>query len=172
MQNALRLVLAASVLTSASFALYACSSDDETTSGNDGGTDSSTGTDSGTDSSTTTDGTTDGGTAFCAILEDAAAPVQQFSPKACKDCVAEKCCNQYTKCYGTGPADAGLDGSNGSKTTCMLAGECAENCYATDGGGDPINVCEAKCVAQYGQTALDDYGAAWTCYEQCTNFCP
>jgi hypothetical protein len=173
MRNALRLVLAASVLSSASFALYACSSEDTTNNGGtDGGAESSTGSDSGTDSSTGSDGGSDGGSKSCAILDDNASIAPKFSPQACKDCLAEKCCAGYTKCYGAAPADAGLDGSDGKKTNCVLFGECSDTCYATDGGGDPINVCEAKCVSQYGQPAADDYSGAWGCYDQCQTFCP
>jgi hypothetical protein len=105
----------------------------------------------------------------CTILESDAGTLPPLDPPACKSCVASKCCAQMTKCYGSAPADAGLDGSNGKKTLCQLAGECETNC-----NGDAL--CEAQCGITYGENSAADFDSAESCITDpapagCADFC-
>jgi hypothetical protein len=179
MTVSLRLAFAAVVLGTSTAALWACSSDETTIDGTpDSGTpdgsgnaeasvDSGGGVDAGADVELPPTG--------CAILDQHdSGRLPDLAPKACNDCVASKCCTQMGACYGGAAADGGVDGGGGGvKTQCMLFGECTDICYATDGGGDPINVCELKCANHYGTAAETAWGEQGECiFNNCANFCP
>lgn len=164
-------------------ALYACSDDDDPPPNNpgaDSGTDTSTGTDGGTDTSTGNDagGDTNQPPQKCDYLEDAGAPNKpDLQPQACKDCASQRCCTKLATCFGAPAADAGQDGGDGTKTSCMLYGECEERCSAAGGTPADIEKCEIDCRVQYGQAAQTAWGEANDCLygaepTGCKNVCP
>ena len=165
---------------SGSVALYACSSDPETTPGVVGGN-----TQPGVDGSDPPDGggtdspaNVDSGPKTCAFIADGGARVPEMNPQVCKDCIIANCCAQVTKCYGGQPADAGVDGSDGVKSACKLFGECETDCGAAHAAGSAeLALCEFKCGQAYGQNAAADYAAAEGCRygappAGCANACP
>ena len=103
----------------------------------------------------------------CAIVDSNNANLPVLEPAACKTCAAQKCCAPLTKCFGSAPADAGLDGSNGKKTTCQLFGECELACNGAA-------LCEAQCGITYGETAAAEWVASDSCLYApagCATFC-
>lgn len=167
MKASRRFGVATAMLTLVGVGLYACSSDDpvSTTTTPDSGTGAETGTGTetgpGTDSSTGTDTGTDTSVppTKCAYFEADGGRLPVFPTMACKDCASQKCCTQITKCYSGSAADAGgVDGSDGVKTTCELAGECLEACAGNI-------VCEAQCQTDLGLSAIQDFEAAVACFD-------
>ena len=166
MRASWRLATVTGILTLTAAGLYACSSDETpaiaTPPGTEAGTDTGPGADTGPgkDSAPGQDTGTDTSVPpmSCPIFEGDAGRIPDYAPTACRACAKEKCCTPITKCYGAAPADAGLDGSNGSKTQCQLAGECLERCAGSV-------VCEAQCQVDYGQPAINDFEGPGACID-------
>jgi hypothetical protein len=180
MKRSIRFSIGASVVAlSGSMSMYACSEDKTGTSTTtpEGGT-TPTG-EAGTDTGGTDTGTgtvipdnPDTGPKSCPFVDNGGAEDagRNLEPPACKRCVAERCCNQITKCYSGTPADAGLDGSDGKKTACKLYEECEIGCMGA-------LLCEAKCGIDIGQGAANDYGGSEGCIygaapAGCKDVCP
>lgn len=163
-----RLGLAAAALVATTGALYACSTEETSTQtpGNDAGNDPVDPEDDGGDGET--DAGTDAPVGPCLVIDDGGPNLPDLSPRACQECMAAKCCAQIGACFGTDPADAGLDGSDGVKTQCMIAGECSDNCTATSGGA----ACAGQCEDDYGAEPLQHWYGYWQCRtDNCDSVC-
>lgn len=173
-----RLALASGIVSVIGSVVYGCSSTDgggvaeddrteagahpATPTGGEAGTGATT-SDAGADTSSPPPAQT------CAIFASTTGNAPALAPAACKTCMAQRCCAQTTACFGGKPSDAGLDGSNGKKTSCELFGECELGCNG--------NVaCEDQCSVVYGEPAADDYAAYDGCLSGpaptgCADFC-
>jgi hypothetical protein len=182
MSARLHLAVATGFLSIVGSGLYACGSTDgagvanqadpgahpATPNGSETGADPTAIQEAGVDAPTDTN-TNKPPPTTCAILNSDAGNLPVLDTDACKACAAEKCCGALTKCYGSSAADAGLDGSDGKKTTCVLFGECEVGCNG--------NVaCEDQCSVTYGEPAANDWVGADTCItgpapQGCMAFC-
>jgi hypothetical protein len=88
----------------------------------------------------------------CAVLEGDGGSGVVIEPAACRACAAAKCCAELTACYAGPPAGP----TTGTKTSCVLFGEC-ENACAGDG------TCEDKCSATHGESAATQWAAIDAC---------
>lgn len=148
---------ATGVLLLAAAALYACSDDETTTPGTTNPEASTPDTGSQDDGGGGSDAPVDSPTQTCAYFQQPDANLPDISPQACNECAQANCCTQITKCFAASPADAGFDGSNGTKTQCELYGECEAACAPND------LVCAAQCATHYGVQAENDWGAWSNC---------
>jgi hypothetical protein len=176
--NKLTLQISLFLAASISIGLYACSGDEATTGeqpsgGTVGGDTSGTSPGAPTPTAPTAGNNTSSGgpadppkpPAACGIIEAGGARLPDLNPAACKQCVSTNCCTPMAACYG-GAAAGGVDGSTGTKTQCMIFGECSDAC-----NGDIV--CEAKCEVDYGNAAGVAWSTVWECVSKnCADFCP